>query len=98
MVVKTLDKNFSGEIFLIHYNYLQACRRGVATVEARESCPPLPYFNFRTKQGANIPVPNIRDIAFYECYKIIRTKNFTIFIMVLQVLYNYGGFSFFLTT
>ena len=38
-----------------------------------------PHFNFRTKQGPKVSVSNIRDIAFYGCSEIIRTRNFTIF-------------------
>ena len=42
------------------------------------------HFNFRTKQGPKISVSHIRDIAFYRCSEIIRTRNFT----VLQFLDN----------
>ena len=38
-----------------------------------------PHFNFRTKQSPTVLVSNIRDIAFYGCSEIIRTKNFTVF-------------------
>ena len=37
------------------------------------------HFNFRTKQGPTVSVSNIRDIAFYVCSEIIRTRNFKIF-------------------
>ena len=38
-----------------------------------------PNFNLQTRKGATVTVSNIRDIAFYGCSEIIRTKNFTIF-------------------
>ena len=38
----------------------------------------LPQFNFRNKHGPTVSVSNIRDIAFYECSEIMRTRNFTI--------------------
>ena len=38
-----------------------------------------PHFNFRTKKGPKISVLNIRDIAFYGCSEIIRTRYLTIF-------------------
>ena len=41
--------------------------------------PCSPRFYFRTKQGPTVSVSNIRDITFYGCLEIIRTKNFTIF-------------------
>ena len=37
------------------------------------------HFNFWTKQGPTVSTSNIRDIAFYECSEITRTRNFTIF-------------------
>ena len=37
------------------------------------------HFNFQTKQGPTVSVSNIRDIAFYGCSEIIRTRNFKIF-------------------
>ena len=40
----------------------------------------LPYhFNIQTKQGPEISVSNIRDIAFYGCSEVIPNKNFKIF-------------------
>ena len=36
------------------------------------------HFNFRNKEGPKISVSN-RDIAFYGCSDIIRTRNFAIF-------------------
>ena len=55
--------------------------RGVATGGGgRGPCIPPPphllHFNFWTKQG-----PKIRDIAFYGCSEIIRTRNLAIFIV-----------------
>ena len=61
------------------------------------SIPPLPaththththtrtHFNFRTKQGPKISVSNIRDIAFYGCSEIIRTRIFTSFTMYITI-------------
>ena len=40
---------------------------------------PSPHFNFRTEQGSKLSHSNIRDIVFYGCSEIMRTKNFTIF-------------------
>ena len=37
------------------------------------------HFNFRTKKGSTVSSSKIRDIVFYECSEIIRTRNFTIF-------------------
>ena len=45
--------------------------RGVATGGARGLCP--------NTTGPTVSVLNIRDIAFYGCSEIIRTRNFTIF-------------------
>ena len=41
--------------------------KGIATVAPGVPCPhpPLPTFNFRTKQGQKISVSNVRDITFY---------------------------------
>ena len=41
--------------------------------------PLPPHFNFRTKQGPKVSVSNIKDIAFYGCSEIMRTRNFTVF-------------------
>ena len=38
-----------------------------------------PHFNFQTKKGPTVSVSNIRDIAFYGCLEIMRTRSFTIF-------------------
>ena len=43
------------------------------------------HFNFRTKQGPTVSVSNIRDIAFYGCSEIMRTRNFTIFTVYAKI-------------
>ena len=48
-----------------------------------------PHFNFQTKKGPTVSVSNIRDIAFYGCLEIIRTRSFTIFTVYVQVLDNF---------
>ena len=47
------------------------------------------HFNFQTKKGPTVSVSNIRDIAFYGCLEIIRTRSFTIFTVYVQVLDNF---------
>ena len=63
---------------------MQECR-GVATggCQGRGHAPP--YFNFRTKQGPVVSVSNIRDIVIYRFSEIIRTGNFTIFIVYTTI-------------
>ena len=65
------------------FNFFSTIIRGVATGRAMGAMPPppLPNFNFRTKQGPKISVSNIRDIAFYGCSEIIQIRNFTVFIV-----------------
>ena len=43
--------------------------------------PAHPHFNSQIKKGPKVSVSvlNIRNIAFYGCSEIIRTKNFIIF-------------------
>ena len=57
--------------------------RGIVTGGARGAMPPPPphplHFNFWTKQGPKISVSRIRDIGFYGCSEIIRTRNLAIF-------------------
>ena len=38
-----------------------------------------PHVSFQTKKSPQISVSNIRDIAFYRCSEIIRTRKFTTF-------------------
>ena len=45
----------------------------------RKRRPCLTHLNFHTRQGPKISVSNIRDIAFYRCSEIIRTRILTIF-------------------
>ena len=56
----------------------------------------------RTKQGPKISVSNIRNIAFYGCSEIIRTRNFTIFTAYARIFRQFMAvfhfFFFFLTT
>ena len=64
-------------------------RRGAG--EGGQGCPggpPPPHFNFRTKHGPKVSVSNIRDIAFYGCSEIIRTRNFTVFTVYLWTIYG----------
>ena len=57
---------------------------------------PCPHFNFQTKQGPTVSVPNIRDISFYGCSEIIRTKNFTIFTVYVTFFWQLmAAFHFF---
>ena len=41
-----------------------------------------------SKQGPEISISNIRDIAFYRCSEIVRTRNFTIFTVYATVFGN----------
>ena len=43
------------------------------------------HFNFRTEQDPNFSVSNLRDIVFYKCSEIIRTRNFPIFIVYITI-------------
>ena len=54
-----------------------------------------PHFNFRTKQGPTVSVSNIRDIAFYGCSVIIRTRNFTIFTVYTTIFRQFTAVSHF---
>ena len=54
------------------------------------------HFNFQTRQGPQVSVPNI---AFYGCLEIIRTKDFTVFTVYATSLGQFiVAFHFFLTT
>ena len=56
----------------------------------------VPHFNFWTKQDPIVSVLNIKDIAFYGCLKIIRTRNFTIFTLHATIFEQLtGAFHFF---
>ena len=83
-----------------------ACR-GVATGAegGRETKPRLlpsptpPQLKFPNQKGATFPVSEIRDIAFYGCSEIIRTRNFRNFTVYATNFWTiYSGFSFCLTS
>ena len=52
-----------------------------------------PNFNFRTKQGPTVSVSDIRDIGFYGCSEIIRTRNFMIFTVYAAIFGQYRAAS-----
>ena len=54
------------------------------------------HFNFQTRQG---PQVSVSKIAFYGCLEIIRTKDFTVFIVDATIFGQFiAAFHFFLTT
>ena len=58
--------------------------------------PPSPHFNFRTKQGPTVSFSNISDMAFYRYSEIIRTRNFTVFIVYAKIFGQFtAAFHFF---
>ena len=55
-----------------------------------------PHINFRTKQGPAVSFPNIRDISYYGCSEITRTKNLTIYIVYVTIFGQFTvAFQFF---
>ena len=64
--------------------------RGVATGGPRGAM--APYFNFRTKQGPNISVSNIRDIVFRNIQKLYGTEISQFLPCMLQILDNLWRF------
>ena len=61
-------------------NQINMFDRGVVT--GGSSGTMAHHFNIRTKEGpTSVSVSNIRNIVFYRCSEIIRTRNFTIFTM-----------------
>ena len=70
-------------LIILCYHLLYIILRGIATerggggVGGRGTI--APHFNFRTKQGPTVSASYIRDISFYGCSEIKRTRNFTIF-------------------
>ena len=54
------------------------------------------HINFRNKPGPTVSVSNIRDIAFYGCSEIIRTRNLMIFTVYATIFGQYTAtFHFF---
>ena len=83
---------------LIKISQIQGRRRWVGSRRLYPNTPPSPppptshthtNFNFLTKQGPPVSFSNIRDIAFYWCLEITRTRNFTILPCMLQPLDNF---------
>ena len=59
---------------------------GVGGEGAVVSFLPNPHLNFQTKKGPTASVFwNIRDIAFYRCFEILRTRNVTYFTVCATV-------------
>ena len=50
---------------------------------------PLQFRN--TKQVPTVSVPDIKDIAFYGCSEIIRTRNFTVFTVYATIFVRYAA-------
>ena len=56
----------------------------------------VPHFNFQTKQGPKVSLSNIRDIAFYQCSEMMRTRNFTFFTVYVTIFGQFmAAFHFF---
>ena len=77
---------------LVYYSGLQFCKlhfhniaQGRSHREGGGRGLYPPYFNLQTKRGPKVLVLIIRDIAFYGCSEIIRTRNATIFNMYATI-------------
>ena len=68
--------------------------RGATTGGSRGGMTLPPQY--QTKPGPKVSVSTIRDITFYGCSEIIRTRNFTVF-TVYTTIFRQSVAVFFLT-